>query len=198
MENLIELVDGFYWPKTGGKSCREITIIRRGTPESISKYCKNFNIVITAGGNVGYYAKIYAKIFKKVYTFEPDTINFQCLTLNVTEKNVIKTHGALGNNNEKIGLSTHCDDCGAWRVTGSGDIQTYKIDDLNLQELNLIALDVEGFEVEVLKGAINSINKFRPIISAEIDHINCSDFLVGIGYKKIDEINGDYVFKYNE
>ena len=28
------------------------------------------------------------------------------------------------------------------------------------------------------------------------DHTNCSDFLAGMGYKVIDEINGDLVFEY--
>lgn len=199
MNDLIELVDGFYWPKAGGKSCREITIIRRDTPQKIAKYCKNFNTCISAGGNVGYYIKQYAQIFKNVYTFELESLNFQCLDLNIKELNVKKIHGALGNGVGKVGLSIHCDDCGAWRVSGDGDIQTYKIDDFNLLELDLIALDVEGFELEILKGGIETINKYRPIIAVEAnEETEACRFLNKIGYNKIDEINGDWVFKYNE
>lgn len=130
--------------------------------------------------------------------FEPDEINFYCLNLNIKEDNVSKTHGVLGNELKRVSLSTHCDDCGAWRVANGDRYQMYRIDDLKLSELDLIHLDVEGFEIEVLKGGIESINKYHPIIAAEINHCNCSDFLSKIGYSKIDEVNGDWVFKYKD
>lgn len=199
IKDKIELIDNFFWPKKGGASCRETTLIRHDTPQRVSSYCKNKNTVISAGANVGFYIKKYAAIFNKVYAIEPDSINFNCLNLNVKEENVIKIYGALGNEVKKVGLSIHCDDCGAWKIADGQDIQMYRIDDLNLKELDLIALDVEGFEINVLKGAIEAIKKYKPIISIEANFYNdACKFLEENNYSKIDEVNGDWVYKSNE
>ena len=209
----IELVEGFFWPREGGKGCREVTIIRHETPQKISAHCKNKNVVISAGANVGFYIKKYAEIFKKVYAFEPEPVNFHCLDLNVKEENVLKIHGALGDKIEKVGLSKHCDDSGAWRVANGPrhptdlptqfsqeqDVQICRIDDLKLDDLDLIALDVEGFELKVLQGAVGTIKKHKPIISVEANFFtDACQFLCDINYIKIDEVNGDWVYKSNE
>ena len=44
-----------------------------------------------------------------------------------------------------------------------------KIDDLNLKKVSFMKIDVEGAELLVLKGAVNTIKKFRPIIMIEIE-----------------------------
>jgi FkbM family methyltransferase len=195
----IELIDDFFWPRKGGASCREITLIRHDTPHRISSYCENKNVIISAGANVGFYIKKYAGIFKKVYAIEPDLINFNCLDLNVKEENVLKIYGALGNEMKKVGLSIHCDDCGAWKIANGEDVQMHRIDDLKLEELDLIALDVEGFEINVLKGAIETIRKYKPVVSVEANfYTDACEFLEQNNYSKVDVVNGDWVYKSNE
>lgn len=39
----------------------------------------------------------------------------------------------------------------------------------DIQEVNLIKIDVEGFELHVLKGAVNILEKFKPTLFIEID-----------------------------
>ena len=46
----------------------------------------------------------------------------------------------------------------AKRVVGNGTIPMVKIDSLGLDDVDLIKIDVEGFEMEVLKGAENTLN----------------------------------------
>ena len=41
--------------------------------------------------------------------------------------------------------------------------------ELSLQRLDLIKIDVEGFELDVLKGALQTIRRFRPRIVAEFN-----------------------------
>ena len=47
----------------------------------------------------------------------------------------------------------------------------YCIDDLNLTECDLIMLDVEGYELHALNGAIETIKKYGPVIC--IEHAAC-------------------------
>jgi FkbM family methyltransferase len=42
------------------------------------------------------------------------------------------------------------------------------IDLLNLDKLDFIKLDVEGYEIKIIEGAINTIRKYKPIITLEI------------------------------
>src|SRR5260221_6638127 len=41
------------------------------------------------------------------------------------------------------------------------------VDSLNLNRLDLMKIDVEGLELEVLKGAVDTIQRYKPIIVAE-------------------------------
>jgi hypothetical protein len=50
-------------------------------PINISKFVKNKDVLLQAGGNAGFYVKKYAEIFKNVYTFEPEPLLFFCLHL---------------------------------------------------------------------------------------------------------------------
>lgn len=48
------------------------------------------------------------------------------------------------------------------------EIQIKKLDDFDLQHVDFIKIDVEGFEYEVLEGAKNIISTNKPLISTEI------------------------------
>ena len=67
--------------------------------------------------------------------------------------NEIETHQlAVGNDSKMISLSQD-DFTQAKRVLGEGIIPMVTIDGLNLDDVDLIKVDVEGYEMEVLKGA---------------------------------------------
>ena len=59
-------------------------------------------------------------------------------------------------------------------------------------------MDVENHEIYVLKGAINTIKKHKPVIYAEISDPETSEvmqFIENLGYKKpISKSDGVYVF----
>ena len=74
-----------------------------------------------------------------------------------------------------------------------------KFDSLNIQEkIDLIKIDVEGAEVEVLEGAIETIKKYKPVIVVEsFNRKNeCDYILCNLGYKLKDIIREgeDYVY----
>lgn len=211
MIDLIEIRDGWYWPKTDVR-CWQYMLDHSDLPRVVTEYVnkKNRKTVVQAGGNAGFYPKQYSSLFNTVYTFEPDWLNFYCLTLNNPSENVIKTQGCFGNEHRLISLSITEKNRGKNFVSGSGIIPTFKIDNLKLESCGLIQLDVEGFEYYALLGGIDTIKYFKPVIVLEIwDQLNdrfeknvnqkIYDLLDGLGY--VHECNiheGDKLFLYKK
>jgi len=155
---------------------------------------KKFDVIIQAGGNCGMYARFYSNYFKSVYTFEPDPTNFHCLDHNCQGDSYVKYHGGLGNSNELLSIDNSSTvNVGVHKILNRpGNIQMYKIDDLRLEECDLIHLDVEGYEEEVLKGAVKTIQKFYPVIITE--RAGGKNFLQELGYSKYRTLRMDTVF----
>lgn len=64
------------------------------------------------------------------------------------------------------------------------------IDAMGLQRLDFLKLDVEGMEVEVLRGARATLERCKPIVMAELiktDRAQLLAFLEGLGYEAITE-----------
>ena len=222
MDKEIILHKGFYWPIKDGSqpitseyahtdsTCYNLMNIFQHIPENISKYVDNKNVIIQAGGNAGFYVKKYSELFKKVYTFEPDPISFYCLNLNVTSPNVYKFQACLGSQNQCVNLyNTHATlGHGGSHVIGQGDIPTFKIDNLNLSECNLIHLDIEGYEKFAILGGIETIKRCKPVIVVEdfpswkarynssLQEIEV--ILFDLGYKLIGQVENDTdkIYKY--
>jgi len=157
------------------------------------------NIVVQAGGNCGLYPRLFAKYFKTVYTFEPDPLNFHCLVNNCQLDNIIKINGALGANNDMVRVQrSGMSNVGCHTVKaedGERLVPQFTIDQLNFPACDFIQLDVEGYEINVLKGAVNTIEKFKPGISCENGHSNgIADFLAQYGYKVVTSVGADTIY----
>lgn len=126
--------------------------------------------VLQAGGNCGLYPLMYSKHFERVFTFEPDPVNFYCLSANCPSSKIIKFNAAVGPKSEfqTIGIVDQ-QNVGMHRI-GAGDVVIYSlsIDSLNLQHLDLLHLDIEGFEYQALQGAFETIKRCRPVVVLEV------------------------------
>ena len=157
------------------------------------------NIAVQAGGYCGIFPRMLSQIFSTVYTFEPDVYNFFCLTLNcINHPNVIKTQGALGFDQKMITVKhNHPRNRGMHSVFCSDDskIPVYRIDDYNLSDCNLIQLDTEGFEYNILRGAVNTISRYKPIISVEDTNKDIELMLSEFNYKAVHTIYRDTIYQ---
>lgn len=139
--------------------------------EVISRVSKR-NRAVQAGGHVGVFPLGLSKHFKNVTTFEPVQENWECLLQNTKDNNKIsKFQFALSNANHTASVShTIENNCGAVQLHNDkeGSIQAVTLDSiLGEQEVNLLWLDLEGFEAKALQGAANIIEKHRPVIVIE-------------------------------
>lgn len=172
--------------------------------EYITKNCLGFNTAVQAGGACGMYPKLLSKIFNYVYTFEPDPYNFYCLAQNCKENNIFKFNAALSDRHRTVTLvspdpvnrGTGAINRGSHELLHSGKIPALIIDDFVFEKLDLIFLDVEGYEKEILKGAKNTINKHKPLISCETTHTGAMDILKNYGYSATEKVSGDTFFKF--
>lgn len=134
------------------------------------------NVVVQAGGNLGLFPKRLAEVFKIVYTFEPDPELFSHMLHNAPEKNIFPIQAALGCSNEPISMGTGRRD-GSERMThegltfiaGAGEIPQILLDDMQLSVCDFIYLDIEGYELNALRGAERTVQRCRPVIVAEIN-----------------------------
>jgi len=157
--------------------------------------------VIQAGGNCGLYARWYSKHFHSVFTFEPTRENFACLVRNATEvQNVYPFNSALGNGGTGLvhRVSTHEDNCGADTYESGKDhcvIPCVALDNVAhlWGDIAVIHLDVEGFEGNVIDGAMDTIAHCKPILILENGQ-RCESVLSGLGYVKKFQKHSDSVY----
>lgn len=163
--------------------------------------CKRNLLVVQAGGHAGVWPMYLAKVFNEVMTFEPDPALFACLVRNTVSfgDRIIPNHEALGSSIGVARMRSHIS-AGSWSVREDGDVlvSMTTIDELRLGRCDLIVLDVEAYEVEVLNGAINTIENYSPIIHVEElprakDAIR--EHMEKIGYVLHKEVRKDAVYK---
>lgn len=109
-----------------------------------------------------------------VFAIEPNHDAYECLVRNLrqigTDDNwTAVKYAASDDDLETVGLSSDLN-AGAIRVEGNGSIPTAKIDSFNLGRVDFLKIDVEGFELRVLKGAEQTINRFHPKMLIEVNH----------------------------
>lgn len=157
--------DGFLWP-ADDDWCHKVIHQELPDLDRAVALAKGKSVSIQAGGNVGVWAAHLAKSFRLVVTVEPDATNYECLKLNVPT-NVVHRNAGLGAVTGSIGLVNVAGNAGAHYAKQEGDIPVVTIDSMELNACDLICLDVEGSEPAALKGAEQTIRKFRPVIMFE-------------------------------
>ena len=163
----------------------------------LDQYLNNESIVLDIGANIGNHSIYWGKItnVKKVHSFEPIKSTYEKLKTNVQINNLedkVKIYNyGVGKSHCKANIDYYDEtNCGASTIAISqdGNIEIITIDSLDIKDkISLIKIDTEGFELDVLKGAIKTINKYKPIIYVEIDLKNIlkvEEFFKNNNYKR--------------
>lgn len=129
---------------------------------------------IDVGAATGMYTAFFAKFSKKVISFEAVPPVFEQLTLVANANKNVEVHNlAVANFNGDAEF--YVDDK---RLSNSGFqnlvdgqkiiVETIKLDDFQFDNVGFIKIDVEGNELDVLYGAEETINEFKPTCMVEI------------------------------
>ena len=166
---------------------------------------ENRRTCIQAGGAMGIWPKKLARYFHTVYTFEPHPQNFYCTVVNCPEENVIKMQAALGDMTGvtvRVDFPEHPENHGGFRIVGEGDVPMLTVDSLELCNVDLLYLDLEGAEFMAIRGAQDTIEKWQPYIVIEDKHGCCVQFGYNVGdigrflattygYRELGRLHGD-------
>jgi len=90
---------------------------------------------------------------------------------------------ALGATESFIGLAVTGDLEGMCRVAGPGTIPMLTVDRMRMEAPDLIKIDVEGMEIDVLRGAKRTLAVHHPALYVEGDARELSRFLEPYGYE---------------
>lgn len=160
------------------------------------------DVVLDIGAQHGDYAILCSKFFhsKRVYSFEPLPGNVEIFKKNLQANNITNVdifQTAVSSRNGL--LKIYCEgDMVKKNQTGLEiEIEARTIDSLDLDSCSLIKVDVEGFELDVLHGAIRLIKRCKPKFIIEVHSLflrkETENFLFQFGYKLLHEGRGTWV-----
>lgn len=137
---------------------------------------KQGDVVIDGGAFIGdttapFLDRVCVGSGGSVLAFEPNPDARECLRRNCPAATIYAA--ALGNTAEDWMKLERSPNAGAnFLVTSEDDkenVPICRIDALDLRQCDFIKLDIEGMELEALKGAEQTINRFRPKMLIEVN-----------------------------
>lgn len=189
------------------------------TIEYMVANCRNGDI-IHAGTFFGDFLPALSRALNPaavIWAFEPNLENFRCakITLELNEASNVKlTHAGLGAKNQQLFVQTTDTSGrslgGASRIVDKSGgkekkepVEIVAIDEVITSErgIGILQLDVEGYEKEVLSGALDTIRRCMPILILEVLPSSTlvqsewfSKNILGLGYQKVAELHGNSVY----
>lgn len=169
-----ELIQGWLWP-TSDTELRKVAFSRLPDLAAAVGLCRKRRTAIQAGAALGVWPAFLTKFFNHTITFEPSPKHFDTLLGNLEDHSgpgtwELKGCG-LGIETASAQFHTRPANSGAtWlEIDPSGSILVAPIDSLELEDVDLIQLDIEGAEYFALLGAKRTISRDSPVVMIE-DH----------------------------
>lgn len=203
------------WAKVARRGYHEL-----GAERFLFGFLRPGDVVLDVGAHIGMITAVAAKVVGpsgKVYAFEVDEANFAELQRTIKRNHLSNVQSENIALSDKSGTVDFEKPDGAWgsfevsknegsesdlsRIFGDGATQLYSrtattIDEYlarcSVNRVDLIKVDVDGPELAILKGAIASLERFRPALIVEAGMFNLRqgvsfdelfEFLTGCGYR---------------
>ena len=174
------------------------------------EHCKQFRHAVDIGAHVGLWSIHLAKRFQMLTAFEPVPEFAECWLKNMANvsPNTSCVGVALGASRGRVAMKIPSldsgIDSGGTHVSGPGDIELHTLDSFELKDVDFIKIDCEGYELEVLKGARDTLERCKPCVIVEqkphkmgpnfgIKGTPAVDYLREMGAELKREISGDFI-----
>ena len=180
--------------------------------KKVMEIVRKNDICYDIGANVGFYTLLFSEIVKErgqVISFEPsfENVNYLKKCKNLNNLNNVKIIEAAVA--EKSGvcffdLSINSS-VGHISPEGKVEVKLISLDDFisgGAIPPEIIKIDVEGAELQVLKGSSYLLKKYHPKIFLATHghsiHLSCIEFLQALGYKIISLIKNKNIYESDE
>ena len=167
-------------------------------------------LAIQAGGHVGIWPAKLSDYFKQVVSFEPVLENYIACVHNIQASNVLMVPGCLGSRTELVRVANSTGFGGSAKIStklphcnfSSCAIPICKLPEWIQSKIDAMFLDVEGHELEILRGAIDVLEAKHPTIVVEEKEKfletgkagETLQFLKRFGYRQVAQIRNDLIF----
>lgn len=184
--------------------------------EAALRYVKNWRAAVDVGAHCGLWSMHLVELFSIVHAFEPVQAHRDCFQKNVPfglDRAPLYAV-ALGEEVGTIRIETAPTSSGDSRVAGAaksgqpGAVPLRRLDEYELQDVDFMKLDCEGYELFALRGAEGTLVRCRPCVIVEqkpgraehfgLPRTGAVDYLQGLGAKLRAEMSGDYVLSWDE
>jgi FkbM family methyltransferase len=191
----------------GGKGTYQIKKLR-----AAMALCRNFRTAVDVGAHVGLWSMQLVKHFGRVHAFEPVSAHRWCFVRNLEGSmydgepfhgSAILHDCALGAAPGFVRMQTAPTSSGDTKVGGDGDVPMLTLDSFELFDVDFIKIDCEGYELNVLAGAAQTIAESRPVVCVEqkpghgqqfgFREQEAVEWLVERGYKVAKVMSGDFI-----
>ena len=156
-----------------------------------------FGTCLDIGSNVGMWTRELANRFENVYCFEPNPSFIECFRKNIHEHNVTLFEVGLSDREH-----TASQDATSTILSNTaGDIQCRTLDSYKFDNIDFIKIDVDGFELQLLNGAIDTLTRNTPVINIEMKNkkrpgivSKCAEIMTVLGYSCQSRVKSDEVW----
>lgn len=202
---------GFYFPDNEEHFTAlgdDVANYQRPQREKAYEYVKKWQCAVDIGAHVGIFSRDFAQRFERVVAFEPIPSTRECLIRNVPGNVDVKPF-ACGSRPGTVRMERHKKNSGGSRIVASDvvverpiEVDVVTLDSLGLEAVDLVKLDVEGFESEAILGGERTFRRCTPVVIIEeklkpgnFDHVKrASELLLDLGYSKGALVGADRIY----
>tara|TARA_A100001011_G_scaffold368296_1_gene422442 strand:+ start:124 stop:759 length:636 start_codon:yes stop_codon:yes gene_type:complete len=208
----MKFVKGWYLPdsdthfenyiKDGGYQ----TIHRDTILNFIKSQKTNLKNCIDIGSHIGFWSKDFTELFNHTYAFDPIPQVRECYVKNITNTNYTLYPYALGREESKKMFLYSPKETGNTHASEKGNlnVEIRTLDSFDLNFIDYIKIDAEGYEIEALIGAKKLIEKCKPFIHIEakkkvmvkqnISMNDIEDYFESINYKQVLSVKSELLY----
>ncbi len=151
-------------------------------------FVKSFRNAVDVGCRDGEYSRYLQKYFDHTYSFDPR--RFERFSYNVDLAKVTHFTCALGDEQTDIHMRGGSHN---WVQGQMWSTPCFRLDDFELDDIDYIKIDVEGFEEKVVRGGMQTIESSWPLIIIEQNDVilagdvaySAQNFLESTGYRHV-------------